>query len=76
MWTALRCDYTGSQLFDDEDTPAFSLWSFSLGKKLTRYLEMKCGIDNIGDIRLADKSDAFAYEERGRTFWAGLTARF
>lgn len=80
MWAALRCDYTGSQLLYDKkipkDMPAFSLWSFSLGKKLTRHLEIKCGIDNIGDIRLADKSEFFAYEERGRTFWAGLTARF
>jgi len=76
LWAALRFDYTGSQLINEENAPPFTLWSFSMGKQITSSLDLKCGIDNIGDVRLADESDAFNYEERGRTFWAGLTAKF
>jgi outer membrane receptor for ferrienterochelin and colicin len=34
------------------------------------------GVDNIGDERLADKSDAFDYEERGRFFYGSLRMFF
>jgi len=76
FWTSLDWDYTGEQYLNEEDAPQFYLWHFSLGKQLTDFLDLKCGVENIGDVRLADKSDAFSYEERGRTFWIGLTARF
>ncbi len=76
FWASLRCDYNGEMRQDDGVAPDYTLWHFSMGKELTQNLELKLGIDNIGDVRLADKSDIFDSEERGRTVWAGVTARF
>lgn len=76
VWASLSWDYTGEQFLNDEDVPEFYLWHVSLGKRINDFLDVKCGVENIGDVRLADKSDAFNYEERGRTFWVGLNARF
>ena len=59
-----------------EDVPDYSLWHFVLRKKVFDNFEIKAGIENIGDVRLADKSDLFAYEERGRFFHAWVTAKF
>ena len=76
LWASLRCDYNGEMRQDDGVAPDYTLWHFSMGKEINEHLELKWGVDNIGDVRLADKSDVFDSEERGRTVWAGVTARF
>ena len=58
------------------DAPDYSLWHFSVRKSLFDNFELKLGVENIGDYRLADNSDLFAYEERGRFFYTSLSARF
>jgi outer membrane receptor for ferrienterochelin and colicins len=72
----LRFDYVGSQILNEEEVPSYTLWHFAVRKKFLDNFELKLGVDNIGDERLADKSDAFDYEERGRFFYGGLRMFF
>jgi outer membrane receptor for ferrienterochelin and colicin len=37
---------------------------------------LRGGVENIGDVYLAEESDFFGYEERGRFFYVGLEASF
>ena len=81
--TALRFQFIGDQVLENdarhpelEDVPDYSLWHFSIRKKMFEYFEVQLGVENIGDVRLADKSDLFAYEERGRFFYASLKGTF
>ena len=72
----LRFDYVGSQIMNEEEVPVYTLWHFAVRKKILDNFELKLGVDNIGDERLADKSDAFDYEERGRFFYGSLRMFF
>lgn len=83
LTTALRFQFIGDQVLegngrnaDLEDVPDYSLWHFSARKSLGENFELQLGVENIGDVRLADESDLFAYEERGRFFYAGLKGSF
>ena len=83
LTTALRFQFIGDQVLQGngrnaglEDAPDYSLWHFSARKSLGDNFELQLGVENIGDLRLADKSDLFAYEERGRFFYAGLKGSF
>ena len=77
----LRFQYIADQeLFNDDDelvdAPDYSLWNFSIRKTLLNNFEIQMGVENIEDVRLADKSDLFAYEERGRFYYANLRFNF
>jgi len=81
--TALRFQFIGDQVLEGggripelEDVPDYSLWHFSVRKGLFEHFEVQLGVENIGDVRLTDKSDFFAYEERGRFFYASLKGTF
>ena len=82
LTTALRFQFIGDQVLESgrdgtlADVPDYSLWHFSARKTLGDHLELQLGVENIGDVRLADKSDLFAYEERGRFFYGSLKATF
>ncbi len=39
-------------------------------------LELQAGVENISDVRVADKSDLYPYEERGRFVYANVKGRF
>ncbi len=78
---ALRVQYIADQvLYNDDDeleeAPDYSLWHVSARKTLFRNFELQAGVENIGDVRLADKSDLFDYEERGRFYYANLRYAF
>ena len=78
---ALRFQYIADQvLFNDDDelvdAPDYSLWNFSIRKTLLNNFEIQMGVENIGDVRMADKSDLFAYEERGRFYYTNLRFNF
>jgi outer membrane receptor protein involved in Fe transport len=45
-------------------------------KQLPMDIEVQVGVDNITDVRLADETDLFAYEERGRFYYANLRYSF
>lgn len=78
---ALRFQYIADQeMFNDDDelekAPDYALWHFSLRKSLMEHFDIQVGVENIGDVRLADDSDLFAYEERGRFYYANLRCDF
>lgn len=78
---ALRAQFIGDQVLENdddalEDVPDYTLWHFSLRQNFLKHFEVQLGVDNIGDVRLADKSDMFAYEERGRFYYANLRYHF
>lgn len=76
-WNArLDLNYTGSQVAASVPLPAFSVWNVSLGKKLNKTYTVRAGLDNIGNVDLAEKSADFKNAERGRTLFVSLQADF
>ena len=71
-WTAsLSAERTGRQTATGGAAlPAYTLVGASLGRSFkladTRSLNLRAGMDNIGNVRLADESADFGYVERGR----------
>ena len=74
--STLRAEYIGEQMLNDEQAPGYSLWHLAFIKSFGKRLELRAGVKNIGDVRLADKSDKFDYVEQGRVVYAGLKATF
>ncbi len=81
-WSArVGVEYIGSQLIavtttTDARLPAYSLWNVSLAKQYGKTLTARVGIDNLTNVRLAEKDPNFGYAERGRTLFASLRADF
>jgi len=81
-WSArLGVEYTGRQLVavtttTDGRLPAYSLWNASVGKQFGKAFTARVGINNLTNVRLAEKSPNFGYAERGRTLVASLRADF
>jgi outer membrane receptor for ferrienterochelin and colicins len=75
-WSAhLRVEHTGSQTTGGNVAlPAYTLVHAGLGWRAGRHFTLRAGVDNLGDLRLAEKSPAFGYAERGRTAYLRLTA--
>lgn len=77
-WSARAgVEYIGRQR-DSSDThlPAYSLWNVSVGKQFAKSVTLRAGIDNLTDVRLAEKSADFGYAERRRTLYASLRLDF
>ena len=75
--SVLRYQYTGEQHYEDDDgnmerVTGYSLLAFSITKELTSFLSLQLGVENLGDVRLADKSEYIPYSERGRYVYATL----
>jgi len=80
-WQAqLGLDYTGSQTSSGERLPAYTLWNASLGRAWSvgggRTLHLRTGLQNIGDLRLAEKSPGFGYAEQGRRLFVNARLDF
>lgn len=76
-WSARAgLEYTGSQTSAGLDLPGYTLWNASVGKKLGQTFSVRAGINNLTDVRLAEKSPNFGYAESGRTLFATLRADF
>lgn len=69
-------EYYGEQSSSAGDLPAYALWNASVGKRLGKHLSLRAGINNLTDVRLADKSPNFGYAELGRNLFATLRADF
>ena len=81
LTAALRVQYIADQVLENgqdalEGVPDYALWHLSMRKTLWGGLEAQLGVENIGDVRLSEKSDLFAYEERGRLYYANLRYAF
>lgn len=80
LQTTLNWEYVGEQFMDvDETDPVdgYSLVDLTFLKPVNDHLELRAGVTNIGDLRLADESPNFAQaEERGRFYFVGARATF
>ena len=78
---AIRLEYIGTQvqygrLGNTIDIPDYTLWHFNISKQFAGKYTVIAGIDNVGDVRLEEKSDALDMAERGRFYYLGLNASF
>ncbi|MBN1904053.1 MAG: TonB-dependent receptor [Deltaproteobacteria bacterium] len=78
---SLRAQYIGNQVYENsedilEEAPDYTLLHFAISKQLIEGFELQMGIDNITNVRLADKTDLFSYEERGRFVYGNLRYSF
>lgn len=58
------------------DLPSFNLWNASISKRLNKTYQVSLGLDNIGNVKLAEKSADFKTAERGRAVYVSLQADF
>jgi len=70
-WDAqLGTEYTGNQRSAGQRLPAYTLWNASVGTfwpwGSEQRLSLRAGVENLGNLRLAEKSPAFGYAEQGR----------
>lgn len=76
----LRYQHIGDQVYTDNNdlkgVPSYSLWHFGLRKQLLTHFDLHVGVENIGDVRMAEKSTLYPYEEQGRFYYATLRATF
>ncbi len=76
-WSArFGLEYTGTQNSAGAHLPAYTLWNVSIGKRIDKTFSLRAGINNLTDVRLADKSADFGYAEDGRTLYVTLRAVF
>ncbi|MBW7902475.1 MAG: TonB-dependent receptor [Rhodocyclaceae bacterium] len=77
-WSArIGAEYNG----DTKDStnaslPSYTLWNASVGKKLNKIFAVRAGVNNLSDVRLAERSPLFGYAEPGRTVYVNLRADF
>ncbi|UCV02602.1 TonB-dependent receptor plug domain-containing protein [Dechloromonas denitrificans] len=69
-------EYYGRQTSSAGDLPAYSLWNASVGKRFDKIFSLRAGVNNLTDVRLADKSPNFGYAELGRNLYVTLRADF
>lgn len=77
-WSArASMEHTGSQYRNDTgDLPAYTLWGASIAKDFGKHYSLRVGVENLGDLRLAERSPNFRHAERGRTLFANFRASF
>jgi outer membrane receptor for ferrienterochelin and colicin len=80
LQSTLNLEYIGDQFMQvNEEAPVsgYSLVDLTFTKAVNKFLELRGGVSNIGDIRLADKSDNYdTEEERGRFYFVGMRLNF
>ena len=56
--------------------PSYNLLHLQSGYEFSKHLRVTAGIDNITNVRLADKSDLFSYAETPRALRVTLHGTF
>lgn len=69
-------EYYGEQTSSAGDLPAYALWNASIGKRFDKIFSLRAGVNNLTDVRLAEKSPNFGYAELGRNLYLTLRADF
>lgn len=76
----LRGEYVGEQLMLSNSVqyavPDYTLVSLEAGLRLEQNLWVRAGVQNLGDVRLADESSYFSFAEPGRFYYLSFTAGF
>lgn len=67
-YTGAQTDSTGVRL------PSYWLWNAGLGKRLSAHLGLRAGVENLGNLRLAERSASFGHAERARRVFVSLAA--
>lgn len=81
-WNArLGVEFVGSQTATNGAAlPSYALWSASVGRQLAlgggRQLVLRAGLENLGNVHLAQKSQDFGYAERARRLFASARVDF
>lgn len=72
--------YTGSQHSYGNRLPAYTLFNASVGRAVklsaTQSLSLRAGLENLGNVRLAEKSPNFGYAELGRRVFVSARLDF
>lgn len=77
-WLELDFDvqYVGRQLLDGETVSGYTLFGLRGRTDLGDGLSLTLGMENLTDVRLVERDDAFNYHERGRFVFATIDYRF
>ena len=81
-WSArLVAEFIGSQTATGGAAlPSYALWSASVGKQIAladqRKLVLRAGLENLGNLNLAQKSADFGYAERARRLFVSARVDF
>ena len=80
-WDArMGLQYTGSQENYGNKLPAYTLFNVSAGYAMklnaTQNLHLRAGLENLGNVRLAEKSPNFGYAELGRRVFVSARLDF
>ncbi|HYG87347.1 MAG TPA: TonB-dependent receptor [Azospirillum sp.] len=78
--TKLTGEYIGRQFLatttGSERAPSYTLLHLTGSYQINDNLRLRAGLNNITDVRLADKSPLFGYVEQGRTIYLAMNASF
>lgn len=76
----LRGEYVGEQFMLSNSVqypvPDYALVSLEGGYRLQPDLWVRAGVQNLGDVQLADESFYFTFAEPGRFYYVGFSASF
>ncbi len=76
-WSArIGAERTGTQLASATRLPTYTLWNASLSRELGDHAQVRLGLENLGNLRLAEESSEFGYVERGRSASLALRLNF
>ncbi|WP_440997911.1 TonB-dependent receptor domain-containing protein [Arhodomonas sp. SL1] len=71
----VRTEYRGEQSDGETTLSGYALTDAGMSHDLSDTLTVRGGVLNIADQR-TERDDGYSYQERGRTLYAALTARF
>ncbi|MCG5549418.1 TonB-dependent receptor plug domain-containing protein [Halorhodospira halochloris] len=66
----LRYQYTGEQIFGDNELPDYSLFHAAISQDIGERLNVQAGVENIADLQLQELDENFPFEHRGRFYYA------
>ena len=74
--TGLAVHYTGEQIYEGDDLPAYMRLDWSAAYDLTQATVVRFGIKNLTDVDLTEESENFVYQELGRNYYLSATYNF
>lgn len=72
----VRFEHIGSQTTGGLPLPSYTLWHAGAGWQLTPATTLRAGVDNLADLRLAERNANFGYAERGRSVYLRVATQW